>query len=54
MALNAASSVGLTDEQNERLNDVQTVVDLLAEPAGIEDIEFEVPIADDVASHAAF
>jgi prevent-host-death family protein len=44
----------LTYEEYERLTGTHTVIDLLAEPAGVEDIEFDIPAADDIARPADF
>lgn len=44
----------LTYEAYEELLGTQRVLDRLAEPAGIEDIEFTVPRSDDLARPASF
>ena len=44
----------LTYEAYEELLGNQRVLDRLAEPAGIEDIEFTVPRSDDLARPASF
>ncbi|CAN5530560.1 type II toxin-antitoxin system prevent-host-death family antitoxin [soil metagenome] len=44
----------LTFEAYERLLGTQHVLDRLAEPAGIEDIEFTIPTAEDAARPASF
>lgn len=44
----------LTMEAYEALVGAGRVIDMLGEPLGIEDIEFEVPTADDKARPASF
>ena len=44
----------LTYDAYEHLVGRQHVLDRLAEPAGIEDIEFTIPTGDDVAQPASF
>jgi Antitoxin Phd_YefM, type II toxin-antitoxin system len=49
------SHVLLSFEDYERLAGKQrSIVDLLAEPAGIEDVDFEAPTLPDVAQAASF
>jgi prevent-host-death family protein len=44
----------LTYETYEQLLGTQHVVDLLGEPAGVEDIELTIPTSDDLARPAGF
>jgi len=44
----------LTYEAYEELLGPQRVLDRLAEPAGVEDVEFTVPTSDEVARPASF
>lgn len=44
----------LTFDAYEQLLGEHRVLDLLAEPAGVEDIEFRIPISRDQATPAAF
>ena len=44
----------LTYDAYEHLVGTQHVLDRLAEPAGIEDIEFTIPTGDEVARPASF
>ena len=44
----------LTYEAYEELLGPQRVLDRLAEPAGVEDVEFTVPVSEDVARPASF
>ena len=44
----------LTYEAYEQLLGTQHVLDRLAEPAGIEDVAFTVPVSDEVAQPATF
>ena len=44
----------LTYEAYERLLGPQRVVDLLGQPAGVEDIDLTIPTSEDVARPAAF
>lgn len=44
----------LTYEAYERLLGSQHVLDRLAEPAGVEDVEFAVPVSDETATPASF
>jgi prevent-host-death family protein len=44
----------LTYDAYEQLVGTQRVLDLLAEPAGVEDVEFASPRSRDVAQPAAF
>ena len=44
----------LTFDAYEQLLGEHRVLDLLAEPAGVEDIEFRIPISLDQATPAAF
>lgn len=44
----------LTYEAYEHLLGTQHVLDRLAEPAGIEDVEFTIPTSEDIAKPAGF
>lgn len=44
----------LTYEEYERLSGADDALDRLAEPAGVEDIELEVPTTSELASPAEF
>jgi prevent-host-death family protein len=44
----------LTYETYEQLLGTQRVLDLLGEPAGVEDVELKIPTSDDLARPAGF